>query len=168
VLVIDVAKATSKPGSSVIGAVRAGCNPVRLALSPDGATAYVSARTDNMLLAFDTNRMLTDTAHALIARVAVGTAPVGVAVVDSGAKVVVTNSNRFEGSSSANQDVTVVDAGKITAGAAAVLGSIPAGAFPRQLHLTADGHTLLLTNFTSGTLEIIDLRRIDSIIKRGH
>ena len=168
VLIIDVARATAKPATSVIGAVQAGCNPVRVALSPDGATAYVSARTDNALLAFDTKKMLSDTAHARIAKVPVGTAPVGVAVVDNGTKVVVTNSNRFEGSADANQDLTVVDATKIAEGARAVIGSIPAGAFPRQIHLAADGTTLLLTNFTSGTLEIIDLKRLASFLKSGH
>jgi DNA-binding beta-propeller fold protein YncE len=80
----------------------------------------------------------------------------------------VTSSNRFEGSSSKNQDITVVDATRLAAGSGAVLGAIPAGAFPRQIHVTADGQTLLLTNFTSGSLEIIDVRRLDSVIKRVH
>ena len=168
VLVADVARAAIKPAESVIGAVRAGCNPVRVAVSPDGATAYVSARTDNALLVFDTKKMLSDTAHAMIGNVPVGTAPVGIAVVENGAKIVVTNSNRFEGSANNDQDLTVVDATKVAEGAHAVIGSIPAGAFPRQIHLAADGTTLLLTNFTSGTLEIIDLKRLASFLKSGH
>jgi hypothetical protein len=36
---------------------------------------------------------------------------------------------------------------------------MPAGAFPRELRETADGHTLFVTNFASQALEMIDLAR---------
>ncbi len=160
VLVIDVARATTDPASAVVGAVAAGCNPVRLVLSPSGNVAYVTARNDNALLAFDTRRLPGDSAHALLGRVPVGTAPVGVAVFDSGRRVVVTNSNRFAGGSDDRQQLTVVDASRIAEGAAAVIGEIPAGAFPREMRVTADGRTLLVTNFGSSTLEVIDLARL--------
>src|SRR5438270_46717 len=78
--------------SSVVGAVPAGCNPVRLVTAPNGSVAYVSARGDDALLAFETKKLLADPTHALIATVPVGTAPVGVAVIEGGRKVVVTNS----------------------------------------------------------------------------
>ncbi|MCG6955955.1 MAG: hypothetical protein LJF04_08180 [Gemmatimonadetes bacterium] len=52
-----------------------------------------------------------------------------------------------------------IDAGRIALGADAVVGSIPAGAFPRELRLTADGRTLLVTNYASRTLEVVDLER---------
>jgi DNA-binding beta-propeller fold protein YncE len=160
VLVIDVARAVVQPDSSVIGAVAAGCNPVRLVLSPGGNTAWVSARNDNALLAFDTRRLPDDTAHALLGQVPVGTAPVGVAVIDEGRHVVVTNSNRFAGGADDRQTLTVVDAGRVAEGAGAVVGAIPAGGFPREMRVTADGRTLLVTNFTSKTLEVIDLTRM--------
>lgn len=160
IVVIDVERAKADPASSVMTSVRAGCNPVRLALSPDGGTAYVTARTDDALLAFDTQRIMTDAATAFIGRVPVGIAPVGVAVIDGGSKVVVANSNRFAGGSGDRSDLTVIDAKKIDTGASAVLGTIPAGAFPRQMHLTADGRTLLVTNANSGTLQVIDLTRL--------
>jgi hypothetical protein len=54
----------------------------------------------------------------------------------------------------------VIDAAKVSSGAGAVVGTIPAGAFPRELRLTSDLRTLLLTNFTSSSLEIIDLARL--------
>ena len=53
ILVVDVARATRDPAKAVVGAAPAGCNPVRLATSPSGEVAYVTARTDNALLAFD-------------------------------------------------------------------------------------------------------------------
>ena len=159
ILVVDVSRATRDPANAVVGAAPAGCNPVRLATSPSGEVAYVSARTDNALLAFDTRRLLTDPSHALMGRVPVGDAPVGVAVLNGGAWIAVTNSNRF-GDSNATQNLTIIDAQKIASGAAAVLGTVPAGVFPRELRVTEDQKTLLLTNFGSKNLALIDIARL--------
>ena len=160
IVVFDVTRAVTDPAHAELSRVPAGCGTVRLVLSPDGATAYVSARADNSLLAFDAQRLVSDPKHALLGKVEVGVAPVGVAVVDSGARVVVTNSNRFSGNGGDRQPLAVVDAAKLRAGGKkAVLGEIPGGGFPRELRLSADGRTLFLTNFTSMTLEMIDLAR---------
>jgi DNA-binding beta-propeller fold protein YncE len=160
VLVVDVERAKSNPESSVIASVQAGCDPVRLALSPDGSTAYVTARADNSLLAFDTRKMTQKSPDPLIGLVRVGAAPVGVATIDDGKKLVVANSNRFVGGSDVKSNLTVIDAVSLVSGTSAVIGTIPAGAFPRQLRLTPDGRTLLLTNFASGTLQIVDVERL--------
>lgn len=159
IIVFDLRRALRDPAHAPVSRVPAGCNPVRLALSPDGSVAYVSARGDNMLLAFDARRLAGDTATALMARAEVGVAPVGIAVIDSGARVIVTSSNRFGGNAGDHQPLTVVDAALLRSGAHAVIGTIPAGAFPRELRLTADGRTLFATNFGSRTLEMIDLAR---------
>lgn len=159
ILVVDVARATSDPANAVVGAVPAGCNPVRLATSPAGDVAYVTARTDNAILAFDTGKLLADPANALVGRVPVGVAPVGVAVINGGARIAVTNSNRF-GNSDAPQSLIIIDAQKIASGEAAVLGSVPAGVFPRELRVTEDQKTLLLTNFGSKNLAVIDIARL--------
>jgi DNA-binding beta-propeller fold protein YncE len=160
ILIVDVARAQSDPARSVVGAVPAGCSTVRLVLSPSGDRAYVTARNSNALLTFDTAKLLSDPAHARIGSVTLGTAPVGIAVIDSGRKVVVTNSNRFAGSSGDRQTLTVVDAAKIGSGESAILGSIPAGAFPREMRVTPDGATLIVTNFASSSIEVIDLARL--------
>ena len=160
ILVIDVAKAETTPESSVVAKVPAGCVPVRLVLSPDGKRAYVSLRDENALAVFDSGKLVSDPAHAQIARVPVGTAPVGVAVVNSGKSILVTNSNRFAGGASDDQSVNIVSDQLIATPDRAVVGQIPAGAFPRELDVTSDGRTLLLTNFNSGTLELVDLTRL--------
>jgi len=160
VIVVDVARARVRPESSVVSMVPAGCNPVRLALSPSGTTAYVTARGENNLLVFDADRLVTDAEHSRALNVPVGTAPVGVAVIDSGRKIVVTNSNRFAGDANDRQYIAVIDAARVGDGERAVIGRIPAGAFPRELHVTADGRTLLLTNFASRTIQVIDLNRL--------
>ncbi len=156
-MVIDVDRAATAPADAVMARTPAGCSPVRVAVSPDGATVYVTARADNMLLAFDAVKLASASDNAKVAQVAVGTAPVGVAVV--GSKVFVTNSNRFRGGDS--QSVSVLDAANLSAPAAAV----PAGGFPRELKLTADAKTLLVTNYMSGTLELVDMARLAEAAK---
>jgi DNA-binding beta-propeller fold protein YncE len=144
ILVVDAERATHDPVNAMIGAVPAGCNPVRLVTSPSGDIAYVSARTDDVLIAFDTRRLLADPAHALIGKVPVGDAPVGMAVFDGGARLAVTNSNRY-GDSNAAQSLTIIDTKKISRGKDAILGSVPAGVFPRELRVTRNQQSLLLT-----------------------
>ena len=41
-----------------------------------------------------------------------------------------------------------------------VIGNVTAGLFPRELYVTADGKTLLVTNFSSNSLELVDLARL--------
>jgi DNA-binding beta-propeller fold protein YncE len=157
ILVFDVARAAAGRDDALVGRVPAGCSPVRVALSPGGDTAYATVRWDNQLLAFDTRLIVTDPANALLAHVPVGMEPVGVLPVNGGNTIVVANSHRFADDSRENQTLSIVDAARLGSGASAVVGTIPAGAFPRELKLTADGRTLLLTNFGSETLEVIDL-----------
>jgi DNA-binding beta-propeller fold protein YncE len=56
--------------------------------------------------------------------------------------------------------LTIIDANKITSGESAVIGTVPAGVFPRELRATADGRTLLLTNFGSKNVAVIDVVRL--------
>src|ERR1019366_3443861 len=147
IIVFDAALAVTAPSRAAVSRVAAGCSPVRLVLSPDGNTAYVSARNDNSLLAFDAHKLVNDTAHALLGKAEVGVAPVGVAVIDDASRIVVTNSNRFAGGAGDHQPLAVVDAAKLRAGGKqSVLGQIPAGGFPRELRVTTDGRTLFVTN----------------------
>ena len=159
VIVVDVARARIDPAHAVLAMAPAGCTPVRLALSPTGDIAYVTARGSHALLALDTRRLVRDPQHALLGRVPVGPSPIGVVVDGKGRRVFATSSNRYGGGANDRQFVTVVDAARIEASAAAVLGTIPAGTFPRELKLTSDQRTLLITNFNSGTLQLVDLAR---------
>lgn len=113
-----------------------------------------------MLLAFDAAKLRTDSARALIGRVPVGPAPVGVAVGRGGRRVIVTNSNRFAGGAGDRQTLTVIEPSRVALGTEAIVGSIPVGSFPREMRVTADGKTLILTNFGSHSIQMIDLERI--------
>lgn len=106
-----------------------------------------------MLEAFDPEKLRNDGAHARVASVMVGNSPVGVVTVKD--KVIVTNSNRFADGNS--QSLSALNAADLSARPV----TIPAGGFPRELAITPDGNTLLVTNFTSADLELIDLRRLE-------
>ena len=160
VLVVDVARAILDPAHSVVATVSAGCDPIRLVLSPAGDRAYVTARSDNALLTFDATRLVTDSAHALIGSVATHTGPVGVAVIDGGRRIVVTNATRFAGTSSATEALTVIEAAAIGSGRNPLVGTVPAAAGPLELRVTADGRTLLLTNYAAQNIELINLARL--------
>ena len=159
VIVVDVARARTDPAHAVAARIPAGCSPVRMAISPGGERIYVTARNSNAVLTFDTAKLVADPEHARLAMVPVGAAPVPVAVIDGGRKIVVGNSNRFA-KSGEPQSLTVLDAARMRDGAAATLGTIPAGAFPREMAVSSDGRTLFLTNFGSQSLQVIDIERL--------
>lgn len=156
--IVDMGVVRTNPARAVVRSVPAGCSAVRLVLSPNGERAYVTARNSNALLVFDVEKLVAGDEHAVIGRVPVGPAPVGIAVTNEGRRVIVTNSNRFAGSPNDRQSLTVIDATRVAEGAQAIIGSIPAGAFPREMRVTADGGTLILTNFASREIELVNLR----------
>ena len=151
--VVDVARAASDPAGSVLAKVPGGCDPVRIALSTDGARAFVTARGVDSLLAFNTAKLVTDSDHALIATVIAGKAPVGVA--EAGQYVVTSDSNRFAPAGRKSEWLSVIDPVAFK-----VVGNIPAGLFPRDLSVTADGKTLLVINSNSNSLELVALERL--------
>jgi DNA-binding beta-propeller fold protein YncE len=158
--VVDIGKALSNAASPIVAAVSTGCHTHPLVASPDGKTLYTISR-DNTLLAFDTRPVLDDgKGPTLIGTVPVGSLPRDHVVVDGGRKVIVANSNQVLGKREDTETLTVIDAAKIASGAEAVLGTITVGADPRYLSVTHDGRTLLVSNFKSRTLQIIDLDRM--------
>ncbi len=156
VVTIDIAKAISDPKNAILSNVRAGCHPVRAALSPDGAMLWVTARKDNALYGFATARLVEGRADALEITVPVGPAPVPVIATPEGKYVLVGNSNRFGGSSQ-NQVLEVIDTSSHE-----IRGQIPVGAFPRQLNMTESGSAIILSNYGSNSLTIIDPAAIPS------
>jgi DNA-binding beta-propeller fold protein YncE len=112
-----------------------------------------------MLLGFSAARLLTDPARSLIARVEVGEAPVGLALVDGGQRILVADSNRF-GLRGASSNLAVVNVAAALAGRPALAGYLPAGGFPRQMALEPDGRTLLVTDFMSQQLETVNVTNL--------
>jgi DNA-binding beta-propeller fold protein YncE len=121
-----------------------------VALSKDGSRAFVTARGADSLMVFDTAKLVTDSGHALMGSAIAGKSPVGVAV--AGQYVVTANSNRFAQAGRKGEWLSVIDPVTFK-----VIGNVAAGLFPRELYVTDDGKTLLVTNFNSNSLGLVDL-----------
>ncbi len=155
-VVVDVAKAKTDPARAVVSRLPAGGSPVRLVISPSGDRIYVTARNSNAVVVFDAAKVVADPMRARIAVVPVGRSPVPIALADHGTQILVGNSNRFATDRMASSTLTVIDATQVSAGDKSVLGTVKVGAFPRDLLVTPDGRTVILANFLSGTLQIMD------------
>jgi DNA-binding beta-propeller fold protein YncE len=156
--VIDAARADSGAGRrAVLAHVFAGCQPVRVAVSPDGRTAWVTALQSNALLAFSTVELRTDPSRALRAVVRTGSEPVGLLLVDNGRVALVGNSNRglVPGSEGTNglQTVSIISTAAALAHRPATTGAVPAGLFPRDLSFDQATGQVMLANFNSGTVQ---------------
>ncbi|WP_183085232.1 beta-propeller fold lactonase family protein [Trinickia fusca] len=162
VSVIDVAQAEAQPdGSAIISTVAAGCETVRVAVSPDNKTVWATARSSNAIYAFDATKLRSDPNNAFISvAYSGGTEPVGIAMFPSGKYVAVSNSNRSQASNLGSnglplqgvQNVTIFDIS--TPSNPLAVQTVKSGIFPRSLSISPDGTTLLIPNFDSNTLEI--------------
>jgi DNA-binding beta-propeller fold protein YncE len=157
--VVDMHKAETNPGSSVIKVDDAGCGPARVITSADGKDVWVTAGGSNALLAFSAAKLLSDPKHALVARVSVGEIPLGLVMVNHGSRIVVANSNR-ENMSGVVAGLSVIDVSKALAGKPAVLGIVKSGLAPRQFALEPNGRTLLVTNTDSGQIEAVNVAQL--------
>ena len=156
---VGIGAAEHDPPTAVRATAGAGASPVRVVLSPGARVAWVTARGSDALLGFATSR-LTAGRLALIADVRVGSAPVGVVLVDGGRLAVVADSNRFTGRGA--QWLSVVSVQDALHGRPALVGQVRAGSFPRQFAASPDGRTLYVTNFSSAQLETIQVAALVS------
>jgi DNA-binding beta-propeller fold protein YncE len=148
---VDLDEAERDPSRSIVSTVWAGCGPVRVVA--DSQNVYVSARESDEVLDFSEHSLAADPGYALVAQVEVGEAPVGLALVDHDRKIVVGNSNRFN-QQGASSSLAVVDVSP--AGGLGLAGYLPAGGFPRDMALSPSGNYLVVVNFASGQLEVVD------------
>jgi DNA-binding beta-propeller fold protein YncE len=116
----------------------------------------VTDRASDALLAFSAAMLRTSPARSLIAKVPVGEAPVGLALVRNGTRIVVADSNRYH-APGASSSLAVVNVAAALAGRPALLGYLRAGGFPRQMALEPAGRTLLVANYNSRQLESVNL-----------
>lgn len=147
---IDVAKAAREPRKAVLGAAVAGCNPVRVAVTPTGDVVWVTARGSNALLEFHAVDLQAKSGKTGYASFAIGTSPVGVAVRPDGKQVWAALSARF-GKGEAGQlgGITLVD------GEPKDLLKASASGFPREVSFLPDGRTLLATLFDDDKVELL-------------
>jgi len=152
--VLDLRRAETRPATSVKATVTAGCSPVRAISSDDASVVWVTARDSNAVLAFSAAKLVHDPAHALMAWLKVGAAPIGLTFVNRGKRIVVADSNLF-GSKSANANLAVIDTSAALAGRPALLGLLKTGDVPRQFTVEPHSKTLFVTNYGSGQLQAV-------------
>ena len=160
--VIDVTRASAPPTDysaqhdrdATITQINAGCGPVREAVSSDGRTVYVSARDDDAILVFDAAALEHDPAHAFLRTFTTnGITPVGLALFDHDSKLLVANSYRY---SVAPGNATVVDLTNPTA--PKFLQTIKTGNFPRDITVSPDGRSMLLTVYLEDQLMLLTMK----------
>ena len=157
--VVDMLKARAKPGRSVVKQqVNAGCGSARVITSLHGQDVWVTAAGGNALEAFSAAKLLSDPGHALVARVAVGAAPLGLVLVDNGRRMVVADSSG--GSPGSDGDLAVVKVSKALAHQPAVIGAIRSRGKPHQFALEPGGKTLLVTNTGSGEVQAVNVAQL--------
>lgn len=158
-MLLDVQRILSDPTHAVIAKVAAGCDPARVYLSNTEATAWVAVRGENKLLAFNTLTLLDDPKNALVGSVVVGPVPTGMGIAQNGQIMLVANSNRFA-QPRQPQMLSVLSVHNIIQGQPATLTSIKVGEFPREVTVENDDQTVLLTNFNSNSLTIINATKL--------
>jgi DNA-binding beta-propeller fold protein YncE len=155
---IDTARAEHGAGrGAVLARADAGCDPLRVAVSPDGKLAWVTAAASNAVLAFDTTELRQDPSRALRAVVHVGSEPTGLILVDAGRIALAGDSNRDSSSTGAGttpQAVNVIDTAAALAHRPALTGVVPAGLFPRDLGYDSATGQVLLANYDSDDIEL--------------
>ena len=154
--VISLARAAVDPSGAVVSTVRAGCNPVRVITSASGSVVWVTARASDAVLAFSATALRASPARALLASVPVGEAPVGLALVRDGQRLVVADSDRFQ-TAGGSASLAVLSVPSILSARPALLGYLPAGGFPRDMAAAPDGRALLIANYRSGQLEAVNV-----------
>jgi DNA-binding beta-propeller fold protein YncE len=125
---------------------------VRAAVTPDGASVYVTARGDNHVLAFDARALEADPSHAF--RLAIpsgGEEPVGLEFFNRGNAMLVANANNL---TNGQGSITVFD---LSDPAKPVLRqTIKTRQFPRNISLSADETRLYLTEFLGDELMVLE------------
>jgi DNA-binding beta-propeller fold protein YncE len=145
--VIDVGMAAKDPAKAVVAVRRAGCNPVRVALSADQATVWVTARGEHRLKGFSALGLSGASTAAPDISVKVGQAPIGIAVRPDGTQVWVADSNRF-GHNRPGELTALSPSGK-------VLRTVATGVFPRDINFLPDGKTLVVAQYESQAVQFV-------------
>jgi serine/threonine-protein kinase len=154
--VLNLHTAETDPAHAVVATVRAGCGAARALVSGDGTIVWVTARDSDTLLAFSTARLRAKSAGALIARVAVGEAPLGETFADHGARILIVDSN-LDGRPGVTSNIAVVSTASALRRRPALLGYLPVGLVPRQFAVEPGGRTVLVTVQKGHQLEAIDV-----------
>jgi YVTN family beta-propeller protein len=136
VSVIDTASNTVTATIPVPGAGR-------VAISPDGRYAYVTACPNSCNNVQGDVSVIDTATNTVTAILTVGSGPFGVAISPDGRYAYVTDRN--------SEAVSVIDTASRT-----VTATVPVGVFPTSVAVSPDGREVYVTNATSNTVSVID------------
>jgi len=154
--VIDLDKVRGGAANPIETLAIAGCNPVRVALSGDGATVWLTARGGDEVQAFDTGHLQRGDGVPILAHIRVGRSPVALGVRPDGAQVWVGNSDRFSGGAASSLNLLE----GASPAAMKPVATLQSGAFPREMSWLPDGRTLIVTEFGAQTVRLVPTDRI--------
>jgi DNA-binding beta-propeller fold protein YncE len=158
--VLNIAKLETAPASAISAQVPAGFSSARVLASPDGKTVWVTARASNYVLAYSAAKLISSPKHALIAKVQVGQTPIGMIMIDNGAKLLVADTD-INNTSPTAHNLAVIDVAKALAGKPSLLGYIPVGGtMPREFGLISGGRYLIVSDNGSAQVQIFDLSKL--------
>jgi DNA-binding beta-propeller fold protein YncE len=153
--VLSMSAAETHPKTAVRSSATAGCGPARIVVSANGSDVWVTDRESNALVAFSADKLLSNPADSIIARVNVGQTPIGVTFIRGGTEIMVADSNLNHVPGADTLTLVSTQQALQGGGSAAVLGFLPSGQTPREFGLEPGG-TLLVTDNSSGQLQAID------------
>jgi DNA-binding beta-propeller fold protein YncE len=162
ILSIKMEKAITWPTAVLPARSYAGCSPVRLGLTKDGRTAFVTNREENVLRVMDVAKIVSGDPNAVIAKVPVGPAPIGVALADHDRLALVSNSNRWS-KEQTPQNLDLIDIAGPRRGKPVLLGKIPVGVFPRDITVWEHGRIVVVSNFGSNSLTLLDVTKLKTL-----
>ena len=136
-----------------------GCNCSPSVFSSDGKIAWVSTRGSNYILGFSTAKLQTQPGKALVAKVLVGQAPIGEALVKGGSRLIVAD-NDGKPAPQTTHELAVIDPAAALAGKTALVGHIATGAGPHEFAVSPDGTFLYVTDLFSSQIQVVDLRTL--------
>src|SRR3989449_579030 len=122
---------------AVVATVAVGAGPQGVAITPNGAFAYVVNFTSNTVSVIDT------AINSVVVRVPVGDSPYGVAIRPNGVFAYVTNST--------SNTVSVIDTTTNS-----VVATMSVGEVPQGVVVTPDGAFVYVANFMSNNVSVID------------
>lgn len=160
--VLDVTKAETDTSASVVAQTAAGCGPARVITSKNGQMVWVTARFSNALLGFSASLLRSAPHRSLIAKVAVGQTPIGLALVNGGTRMIVadTDQSQSPGPPVHNPNAHNLAVVNVAAAKPALLGFIRTGKLPREFATIPGGRYLLVTDNGSGQVQVLDLSKL--------
>ena len=137
------------PANDTVGtAINVGSAPEAIAITSDGATAYVANTGSDNVSVIDTTAGTTNY-NTVTATISVGSAPYAIAITPNGATAYVANSG--------SGTVSVIDTTVGTTNYNTVIATINVGSGPEAIAITPDGTTAYVANYGSGTVTPITI-----------